>query len=246
MADERHDWAPLVDALAGRRASALAMGGPERVERQRSLGKWSVRERLDALVDPGTFVEYGMLADHMEPSLAAKGSFAADGCVTGIGEIDGRRVAVCAYDFTVQAGSMGRVNEYKVTRIRELVLRQRIPIVWLLDSAGARITADAGSTFAGNGQLFREQVTLSGVVPQIAAMVGHCAAGTAYIPGSRRLRADGEGHLVDGARRAPPRQGCHRGRRHRRGDGWLGGPHQGLGRGGPRGRRRRRVPGRRA
>ena len=180
--DERYDWGPLVADLRDRREQALAMGGPERVERQRGLGKWPVRERLDALLDPGTFVEYGMLADHMDPSLAAKGHFAADGCVTGIGAIDGRRVVVCAYDFTVQAGSMGRVNEFKVTRMRELALRQRIPIIWLLDSAGARITSDAGSTFAGNGALFREQVTLSGVVPQVAAMVGHCAAGTAYIP----------------------------------------------------------------
>jgi acetyl-CoA carboxylase carboxyltransferase component len=180
--DDRFNWGPLVEDLRRRREQALAMGGPEKVARQRELGKWPVRERLEALLDPGSFVEYGLLADHMDPSLAAKGSFAADGCVTGIGEVDGRRVAVCAYDFTVQAGSMGRVNEFKVTRLRDLVLRQRIPIVWLLDSAGARITADAGSTFAGNGALFREQVTLSGVVPQVAAMVGHCAAGTAYIP----------------------------------------------------------------
>ena len=180
--DDRYNWGPLVQDLRDRREQALAMGGPERVERQRSLGKWPVRERMDALLDDGSFVEYGMLADHMDPSLAAKGHFAADGCVTGIGRIDGRRVAVCAYDFTVQAGSMGRVNELKVTRMRELALRQRIPVIWLLDSAGARITSDAGSTFAGNGALFREQVTLSGVVPQVAAMVGHCAAGTAYIP----------------------------------------------------------------
>ena len=180
--DERYDWAPLVDDLSQRRERAVGMGGPERLERQRSLGKWPVRERLDALLDPGSFVEYGMLADHMEPSLESKGSFAADGCVTGIGTVDGRRVAVCAYDFTVQAGSMGRVTSTRSTRIRDLVLRQRIPIIWLLDSAGARITSDAGSTFAGNGALFREQVTLSGVVPQVAAMVGHCAAGTAYIP----------------------------------------------------------------
>lgn len=180
--DDRFAWGPLVDDLRARRERALQMGGPERVQRQRDLGKWPVRERLDALLDPDSFVEYGLLADHMDPSLAAKGSFAADGCVTGIGRIDGRRVAVCAYDFTVQAGSMGRVNEFKVTRMRELVLRQRIPIIWLLDSAGARITSDAGSTFAGTGALFREQVTLSGVVPQVAAMVGHCAAGTAYIP----------------------------------------------------------------
>ena len=180
--DDRYNWGPLVEDLRSRRERALEMGGPERVERQRSLGKWPVRERLDALLDPDSFVEYGMLADHMDPSLAAKGSFAADGCVTGIGRIDGRRVAVCAYDFTVQAGSMGQVNEFKVGRMRELALRQRIPVIWLLDSAGARITSGAGSTFAGAGALFREQVTLSGVVPQVAAMVGHCSAGTAYIP----------------------------------------------------------------
>ncbi len=146
------------------------------------MGKWPVRERIDELFDPGTFVEYGQLADSMDPALAGKGYLAADGCVTGVGEIDGRRVAVCAYDFTVMAGSMGAVNEQKTARMRELVLRQRIPIVWLLDSAGARIQASSGSTFAGAGALFREQVTLSGVVPQVAALMGHCAAGTAYIP----------------------------------------------------------------
>ncbi|MCB1013666.1 MAG: acyl-CoA carboxylase subunit beta [Acidimicrobiales bacterium] len=177
-----HDWGPLVGDLAERRARALGMGGPERVERQRSLGKLPVRERLERFVDPGTFVEYGQLADSMDPGLADKGYLAADGCVTGIGEVDGRRVAVCAYDFTVMAGSMGAVNEHKTARMRELALRQRIPVVWLLDSAGARIQSTSGSTFAGVGQLFREQVTLSGVVPQVGAMLGHCAAGTAYIP----------------------------------------------------------------
>ena len=180
--DERYNWGPLVADLAQRKETALAMGGPERVERQRSLGKLPVRERLDLFLDPGTFVEYGMLADHMDPGLASKGSFAADGCITGIGNVDGRPVAVVAYDFTIMAGSMGEVNEQKVTRLRELVLRQRIPVVWLLDSAGARVGSGTGSTFAGAGALFREQVALSGVVPQVAALMGHCAAGTAYIP----------------------------------------------------------------
>jgi acetyl-CoA carboxylase carboxyltransferase component len=180
--NELHDWKPLVADLENRREVAAQMGGPERVERQRSLGKLPVRERLDLLFDPGTFLEYGMLADHMDPGLADKGSLAADGCITGVGEIDGRRVAVCAYDFTVMAGSMGAVGEDKTARMRELVLRQRIPIVWLLDSGGARIQGSTGSTFAGAGALFREQVILSGVVPQVGAMVGHCAAGTAYIP----------------------------------------------------------------
>jgi len=159
------------------------MGGSERIERQRSMGKMPVRERLDLLLDPGSFVEYGMLADSMDPVLREqKGYLAADGMVAGVGLIDGRRVAVCAYDFTVMAGSMGGVGEHKTARMRELALRQRIPIVWLLDSAGARIQQSSGSTFASAGALFREQVTLSGVVPQVAAMLGHCAAGTAYIP----------------------------------------------------------------
>src|SRR3954467_6797950 len=186
MADapELHDWKPFVEDLAQRRERAYGMGGPERIERQRSKTKQPVRERIEKLLDPGNFVEYGLLADHMDPGLTAAGydHLAADGMVAGVGDIDGRRVAVMAYDFTVMGGSMGAVGERKTARMREMALRWRIPLVWLLDSAGARIQQSAGSTFAGAGALFREQVTLSGVVPQVAAMLGHCAAGTAYIP----------------------------------------------------------------
>src|SRR5215475_11501847 len=176
-----HDWGPLVGDLAKRREHALGMGGEKFVERQRSLGKLTVRERLDLLVDPGTWVEYGMLADHMDPGLGDR-YLAADGAITGVGEIDGRKVAIAAYDFTVMAGSMGKVGEDKIARMREHALRQRIPLIWLLDSAGARIQSTSGSSFAGAGALFREQVAMSGVVPMVAAMLGHCAAGTAYIP----------------------------------------------------------------
>src|SRR4051812_13743353 len=176
-----HDWGPLVDDLRARRERALAMGGDQLVERQHSLGKLTVRERLDLLLDPGTWVEYGMLADHMDAGLGDR-YLAADGAVTGIGEIDGRKVAIAAYDFTVMAGSMGRVGEEKIARMRAHALSQRIPMIWLLDSAGARIQSTSGSSFAGAGALFREQVAMSGVVPMVAAMLGHCAAGTAYIP----------------------------------------------------------------
>src|ERR1700694_5840935 len=176
-----HEWGPLVGDLAGRRERATGMGGDDLVERQHSLGKLTVRERLELLVDPGTFVEFGMLADHMDAGMGDR-YLAADGCIAGVGDIDGRRVAIAAYDFTVMAGSMGAVGEDKVSRMRELALRQRIPMVWLLDSAGARISSQSGSTFAGMGALFREQVSMSGVVPMVAAMLGHCAAGTAYIP----------------------------------------------------------------
>src|SRR5437899_10962502 len=105
-----HDWKPLVESLRGREERAHEMGGAERVERQHSLGKLTVRERLDLLLDPGTWVEFGLLADHMDPGLGDR-YLAADGMVAGVGEIDGRRVAVCAYDFTVMAGSMGAVGE---------------------------------------------------------------------------------------------------------------------------------------
>jgi acetyl-CoA carboxylase carboxyltransferase component len=180
--DPRHDWGPLVGDLAQRKARALEMGGDKLVERQRSLGKLTVRERLALLLDPDSWVEYGLLADHMDPGLGDR-FLAADGAVTGVGEIDGRPVAVAAYDFTVMAGSMGSVGENKIARMRAHALRQRMPFVWLLDSAGARIQSTSGSTFAGAGALFREQVAMSGVVPMVAAMLGHCAAGTAYIPG---------------------------------------------------------------
>src|SRR5689334_21691189 len=108
-----HDWSPLVDDLARRKDTALGMGGEERVTRQRGLGKLPVRERLDLLLDKGTFVEHGLLADHMDAGLADKGSLAADGVVTGVGKVDGRRIAIIAYDFTVLAGSMGEVGERK-------------------------------------------------------------------------------------------------------------------------------------
>src|SRR5437660_8987833 len=97
--------------------------------------------------------------------------------------VEGHRDAVCAYVFTLMAGSMGMTGELKVVRLRELALTKRIPFIWLLDSAGARIQEAVGSMFAGSGHLFREEVVMSGVIPQIAALMGPCAAGTAYIPG---------------------------------------------------------------
>lgn len=179
----------LVEELKKRREDALHMGGAEKVARQHDRGKWDVRKRIDVLFDPGTFLEYGIhAADHKADRTPASHRAPADGVVTGTGLIDGRMVAVAAYDFTVLGGSIGEVGETKVTRLRELVLRSRIPIVWLIDSAGARIHKDSGfkeqaSMFAATGHLFREQVHLSGVVPQVCAMVGPGAAGTAYIPG---------------------------------------------------------------
>jgi acetyl-CoA carboxylase carboxyltransferase component len=174
----------LVEDLHERREQARLGGGEERIARQHEQEKLTARERLALLIDEGTFTELGIHGRPHFSQRAMEGKEApADGVVTGYGKVDGRLVAVAAYDFTVMAGSMGMTGEMKVARLRELALTKRIPMLWLLDSAGARIQEAAGSLFAGSGHLFREEVTMSGVVPQVAALMGPCAAGTAYIPG---------------------------------------------------------------
>jgi acetyl-CoA carboxylase carboxyltransferase component len=175
---------PLVEDLHERREKAKLGGGSEKIALQHDRGKLTARERIDLLVDPGTFVELGIHAGPHFSQRAMDGKEApADGVITGWGDVDGRPCAIAAYDFTVMAGSMGMSGELKVGRLREMALQKRMPLIWLLDSAGARIQEAAGSLFAGSGHLFREEVEMSGVVPLVAAMLGPCAAGTAYIPG---------------------------------------------------------------
>jgi acetyl-CoA carboxylase carboxyltransferase component len=179
------DFRDRVQDLHQRRERARALGGEEAIARQHGRQKLTARERIDLLADAGTFTEIGLLAHahslHTDPVAAEKTP--ADGVVTGHALIEGRLCYLAAYDFTVLAGSMGMVGESKVARLRDLAMRNRAPMIWLLDSAGARIQEAAGSTFAGSGALFYDQVQMSGVVPQVAAMMGPCAAGTAYIPG---------------------------------------------------------------
>lgn len=175
---------PLVEDLQARRAKIKLGGGEQKIARQHEQGKLTARERIALLIDEGTFVELGILGRPHSTQRAMDGVQApADGVITGYGKCEGRLIAVCAYDFTVMAGSMGMTGEFKVTRLRELALTKRIPFVWLLDSAGARVQEAAGAMFAGSGHLFREEVVMSGVIPQVAALMGPCAAGTAYIPG---------------------------------------------------------------
>ncbi|MEZ5075959.1 MAG: acyl-CoA carboxylase subunit beta [Solirubrobacterales bacterium] len=188
-AEDRHllpGAAPLGELTAQlheRREQAKLGGGREKIDKQHERGKLTARERIDRLVDAGSFVELGLHGRPHFSQRAMEGVEApADGVITGWGEIDGRRCCIAAYDFTVMAGSMGMTGEIKVGRLREMALSKRMPFVWLLDSAGARIQEATGSLFAGSGQLFREEVEMSGVIPMVAAMMGPCAAGTAYIP----------------------------------------------------------------
>ncbi len=181
----------LVEELHRIREQVKQMGGPEKVKQQHERGKLTVRERLDLLFDKDShFFETGILGT--EPGTER---VPADGVVTGFGKVDNRYIGVIAYDYTVKGGSMGFVNEIKCTRIRELCLRWKIPLVWLIDSGGARISASSATTlggglageaialFANSGWLFKEESIMSGIIPLVCAQMGPGYAGTAYIPG---------------------------------------------------------------
>jgi acetyl-CoA carboxylase carboxyltransferase component len=165
---------PLEAATARARA-----GGPERHrEKAASQGKLPVRERVERLLDPDSFSEEGLLASSEEDGLGA------EGVVTGLGRIGGRPVAVMANDPTVKAGSWAPKTVEKILRIQERALSLRTPIVYLVDSAGARINEQV-QMFPGRrhaGRIFFNQVRLSGVVPQVCCLFGPSAAGGAYIP----------------------------------------------------------------
>jgi acetyl-CoA carboxylase carboxyltransferase component len=154
-------------------------GGPERHhEKSQQQGKLPVRERVDRLVDPNSFAEEALLANWENDG------FGADGVVTGMARIGGRPVAVMANDPTVKAGSWGPKTVEKIIRIQEQALRHLVPMIYLVDSAGARIT-DQVQMFPGRrgaGKIFHTEVKLSGVVPQVCVLFGPSAAGGAYIP----------------------------------------------------------------
>ena len=180
----------MVADLEKRLEEIRKMGGEDKIAKQHERGKLTARERLAKFFDGGTFFEIGTHGTQMGLAAGSEGKDKppADAVVTGFGKVDGRIVCAAAYDFTVKGGSIGYTGEEKVTRMRQMSLRGRWPMVWFIDSGGARIDPgsshpDMLSLFAGTGHLFREQVHMSGVVPQIAAMVGPGAAGTAYIPG---------------------------------------------------------------
>src|SRR5690242_18707391 len=147
----------------------------EKLARQNKL---FVRERLALLLDEGSFVEDGLLAN------ALAGDLPADGVVTGVGRVDGRPVCVMANDPTVKAGSWGARTVEKIIRLTEHALKHELPVVYLVDSAGARIT-DQVELFPGRrgaGRIFANEVRLSGKVPQVCCLFGPSAAGGAYIP----------------------------------------------------------------
>ena len=155
------------------------MGGDEKYhEKNAEKGKLFVRERLSLLLDPGFEVEDGLFANWTEDKLPS------DGVVTAIGKIHGQTVCVMANDSTVKAGSWGKRTVEKILRIQEKAYKLRVPLIYLVDSAGARIT-DQVEMFPGRrgaGRIFYNESLLSGVIPQVCLLFGPSAAGGAYIP----------------------------------------------------------------
>lgn len=168
--------------LLARRREIEKGGGEDRIQRQHAAGKLTARERITALLDPGTFEETGMFARHQSGYFGLdRADLPADGVVTGEGAVLGRPVHVASQDFTVAGGSAGEIHSNKVAATLRASLATGTPFVFINDSGGARVQEGIGS-LAGYGRVFYANVLLSGVVPQISIIAGPCAGGAAYSP----------------------------------------------------------------
>src|ERR1700675_1540470 len=171
-----------LEELRKRNAEAEAGGGAERRERQHKEGKLSARERIELLLDEGSFEEMDKFVLHHCTDFGMEEQRpAGDGFVTGYGRIEGRLVYVFAQDFTVFGGSLSEANASKITKIMDLAMRQGAPVIGLNDSGGARIQEGVMS-LAGYADIFLRNTLASGVVPQISAIMGPCAGGAVYSP----------------------------------------------------------------
>jgi len=170
-----------LDDLESRRQQALHAGSERSVARQHEKGKLLARERIDYLLDPGSFHEVDMLARHRAHEAGLADRPYTDGIITGWGTVDGRKIFVYAQDFTVMGGALGEVFAEKTHKIMDLALSVGAPIVGLNDGAGARIQEGVVS-LDGYGGIFRRNVAASGVIPQISVILGPCAGGAVYSP----------------------------------------------------------------
>ncbi len=162
--------------------AAEEAGGKERIAKQHKAGKLTARERILALLDSGTFVEFDKLVVHRCTDFGMEeNKIPGDGIVTGYGKIDGRLVYVFAQDFTVFGGSLSRTNADKIIKLQKMAMRMGAPIIGLNDSGGARIQEGVQS-LAGYGDIFYHNVLSSGVIPQISVILGPCAGGAVYSP----------------------------------------------------------------
>ena len=172
----------FLEELEARREKVLAGGGQDKLDARRKKGLMTARDRLDNLFQPGTFMEFGMHAQHACHNFGMeKKELPADGVVTGTGYVGGRPVAAYSEDFTVAGGSLGAMHAQKIVSIMDYAQQSGMPVVCFNDSGGARIQEGVES-LSGYGKVFFKNVYLSGVVPQIAVIAGPCAGGAAYSP----------------------------------------------------------------
>lgn len=175
-------WSEAIRNLEDKRGRALQGGGRLKIDKQHEQGKFTARERIDILLDKGTFVEVdGFVESRIDDFDLDKRRVPGDGVVTGYGEIDGRLVFVASEDFTVIGGTLGEYHSFKITRIQDMAIRMKAPLICINDSGGARIE-EGISSLSGYSGMFLRHTQASGVIPQIAVILGPCSGGACYAP----------------------------------------------------------------
>src|SRR6202012_4857308 len=178
----REQMKDILDTLEERRAGAKLGGGEKRIEAQHARGKLTARERIELLLDKGSFEEFDMFVEHRSVEFGMdKSKVPGDGVVTGWGTVNGRKTFVFAKDFTVFGGSLSETHAQKIVKIQDKAMKARAPIIGLYDAGGARIQ-EGVAALAGYSYVFRRNVIASGVIPQISVIMGPCAGGDVYSP----------------------------------------------------------------
>ncbi|MCK9206357.1 MAG: methylmalonyl-CoA carboxyltransferase, partial [Salinivirgaceae bacterium] len=171
-----------VNELIEKRVQARLGGGEKRIEAQHEKGKLTARERIELLLDEGSFEEFDMFVTHRCNNFGMDGKkIMGDGIVTGHGTIDGRVVYVFAQDFTVFGGSLSETFANKICKVMDMAMKTGAPVIGLNDSGGARIQ-EGVTSLAGYAEIFQRNIMASGVIPQISAIFGPCAGGAVYSP----------------------------------------------------------------
>jgi propionyl-CoA carboxylase beta chain len=172
----------IVDKLEQRRAQAKLGGGEKRIEAQHKRGKLTARERIELLLDKGSFEEFDMFVEHRSNEFGMeKTKIPGDGVVTGWGTVNGRTVYLFSKDFTVFGGSLSETHAQKIMKVQDMAMKARAPIIGLFDAGGARIQ-EGVAALGGYGEVFKRNVIASGVIPQISVIMGPCAGGDVYSP----------------------------------------------------------------
>ncbi|MEO1530827.1 MAG: carboxyl transferase domain-containing protein, partial [Pseudomonadota bacterium] len=172
----------ILEQLETRRAEARLGGGQKRIDAQHARGKLSARERIEVLLDEGSFEEFDMFVSHRCTEFGMEGTtFPGDGVITGWGTINGRQVYVFSQDFTVFGGSLSETHAQKICKVMDMAMRNGAPVIGINDSGGARIQ-EGVSSLAGYAEVFQRNILASGVVPQISVIMGPCAGGAVYSP----------------------------------------------------------------